>query len=191
MRFSLQGFGVAAALAVAVGLSACGSNLGGTTSSLGGSDGSGQGVSSLTAVSPPDAPPGITNDSPMARPASVAWVAARAKRCAFFFDPEKVRTSYFAYEARQPGADTAKIQSVYDNTYQLILAKTSSDEAYCTEKRNSDIKADLGRVLAADYTPNLPKPMMVANCGMFGCGKEQGKFEAKEFFKEQSKKTGF
>ena len=188
MRFNLNGLGAVTVLSLAVVLTACGSNLGGTTASVGGD---GTGVTGLTAVSAPDAPPGITNDSPMARPASVAWISARAKRCAFFFDPDKVRTAYLAYEGRQTGQDFAKVQSVYDNTYKLILAKTSSDEGYCTEKRSADIKADLARVLAADYSPNLPKPTMVANCGMFGCGKDQGKIEAKEFFKEQSKKTGF
>lgn len=192
MQLSLKSYGAATVMTLAAILSACSGNPGTTlTSALKGNDGPAQGVTGLTPVAPPDAPPGITNDSPMAKPASVAWTSARAKRCGFFFDPEKLRTTFLAAEGRQPGVDQAKVQSVYDNTYKLIFAKTSADEDYCTERRSADIKAELARLLAGDYTPNLPKPIMVANCGMFGCAKEQGEFEAKKFFKEVDRKSGF
>ncbi|MDX2204029.1 MAG: hypothetical protein NW223_14860 [Hyphomicrobiaceae bacterium] len=191
MHLSLKSPAVATLLTLAAILSACSGDSGGTLTSALKGGGSTQGVTGFKAVSPPDAPPGITNDNPMARPASVAWTSARAKRCGFFFDPDKLRTTFLASEARQPGVDQAKVQSTYDNTYKLIFATTSADQDYCTDKRSADIKAELARHLAGDFTPNLPKPIMVANCGMFGCGKEQQEFEAKKFFKEQDKKTGF
>ncbi len=190
MHSNLKGIGAATVLTLAAIVSACSGNPG-STSSLQGTDGTGTGVTGLTPVMPPDAPPGITNDSPMARPASVAWTSARAKRCAFFFDPDKLRTNYLAFEGRQPGQDLAKVTSTYDNTYKLILAKTSSDEGYCTEKRTGDIKADLNRHLGGDFAPNLPKPTMVANCGMFGCAKPEGKIQSKEFFADQDRKRGY
>lgn len=191
MQLNLKAPVAAAALTIAAIASACSGNLGSNTTASTNASGSTTGVTGLTAVQPPDAPPGITNDNPMARPASVAWTSARAKRCGFFFDPDKLRTTYLGYEGRQPGLDQAKVQSVYDNTYKLIFAKTSSDEGYCTEKRSAEIKTELARHLGGDYAPNLPKPMMVANCGVFGCAKEDGKIEAKQFFAEQDKKRGF
>jgi len=158
-----------------------------------GSNGDGTGVTKLKAVMPEDAPPGITNESPMARPASAAYYTARAKRCGFFFDPVKTRASYIAYESRQPGQDLAKVEKVYDDTYKLITARVSADEGYCNEKRTAEIKAGLARLLANDFAPNLPKPTMVADCGPFGCGNSEHKpiKDTNEFFREQSKKTGF
>ncbi len=188
MTKSGKGMTVAALLLTTALCTGCGGSNPFTT----GANGDGTGVTKLTAVMPPDAPPGITNESPMARPASVAWTSARAKRCAFFFDPVKLRSTYLAYEGRQPGQDLAKVESVYDNTYKLILAKTTGEADYCSDKRSADIKAELARLLANDFSPNLPKPTMVANCGAFGCGNDHKKItDTNEFFREQSKKTGF
>lgn len=158
-----------------------------------GSNGDGTGVTKLKAVMPEDAPPGITNESPMARPASVAYVVARAKRCGFFFDAVKTRANYLSFESRQPGQELAKVEKVYEDSYKLVFARISADESYCTEARGTDIKAGLARVLANDFSPNLPKPTMVADCGPFGCGNSDHKpiKDTNEFFREQSKKTGF
>lgn len=158
-----------------------------------GSNGDGTGVARLKAVMPEDAPPGITNESPMARPASAAYFAARAKRCGFFFDPVKTRTNFLAAESRQPGQELGKAEKVYDDTYKLVLARVSSDEGYCTEARTADIKSGLAKLLANDFSPNLPKPKMVADCGTFGCGNTDHKpiKDTNEFFREQSRKTGF
>lgn len=156
-----------------------------TTSSTDGSP-----AMKMVAVMPEDAPPGITNDSPMARPASVAWTAARAQRCGFFFDPGKMKANYLAFESKQgtAGADLAKIEGVYDNTFKLILSKTSADANYCTDTRGQEIKANLARNLAGDFTPALPKPKMVADCGMFGCANPQQKIESKKLFSEMDKR---
>lgn len=180
---------LAAALLAATAVAGCGGGNVFTT----GSNGDGTGVTKLKAVMPPDAPPGITNDSPMARPASVAYVTARAKRCGFFFDPVKTRSNYLAFEARQPGQDVSKVEKIFDDSYKVVLARVSADESYCNETRSADIKAGLARLLANDYTPNLPKPTMVADCGPFGCGNSDHKpiTDAKEFWREQSKKTGY
>lgn len=142
------------------------------------------GVTSTTAVSPPDAPQGITNDSPLARPASVAWTAARAQRCGFFFDPAKLRTNYMAYESRQGTAveELGKIERTYDTTFKSIYEVVSAAANYCTDKRGLEIKADLTRHLAGDFNPNLPKPTMVANCGVLGCAKPEEKFDSKKFW---------
>jgi hypothetical protein len=185
MQGMIKGFGAATLLAVAAVHSGCG-NGSGATGSLFSNNTS---VQKLVPVSEPDAPPGINNDSPMARPASVAWTSARAKRCGFFFDPVKLRATYLAYESRQPGQDLAKIESTYDNIFKVISATVAGDADYCNESRSKDIKAELARHLAGDFNPNLPKPKMVADCGMWGCATPKGKLESKEFYKELDKRS--
>jgi hypothetical protein len=115
---------------------------------------------------PSDAPAVINNTDAMARPVQVAWTAARAQRCGFFFDPAKLKANYIAYEGKQGGAgeQLAKIQQTYDSTFQTTSTKVSADAGYCTDKKSAEIKVDLNRHLAGDYAPNLPKPK-VAHCG--------------------------
>ena len=100
-------------------------------------------------VMPADAPAavGLSNDNPMARPVGVAWTSARAKRCAFYFDPAKLRTTYLSYEGRQGagGEQYAKIEKAYDTTYRVTLEKTVGDPDYCSERKGGEIKADLER----------------------------------------------
>jgi hypothetical protein len=127
---------------------------------------------------------GMKNDDPMARPVGVAWVAARAKRCGFYFDPAKLRTSYLAWERGQGGAadQYAKIESTYDTTFKRTYDMVAVDASYCTEYRGSEIKGDLQRYLGGDYSPNLPKPKVVANCGFFGCNSSDVPFGGKGFW---------
>ncbi len=141
---------------------------------------------------PADAPAavGLSNDDPMARPVAVAWTAARAKRCAFYFDPAKLRTTYLSYEGRQGagGEQYAKIEKAYDTTYRVTLEKTVGDPDYCSERKGGEIKADLERYLAGDYTPNLPKAKPIASCGFWGCQSSQDEqFSSKKFWEEQAK----
>jgi hypothetical protein len=147
-----------------------------------------------TSVLPPDAPTAMSNEDPMARPISVAWTAARAKRCAFLFDSAKLRTTYLGYESRQAtGEQYAKIEKTYDATYRLTSEKISQEVDYCTDRKALQIKSDLERYLAGDYTPNLPKPKAVASCGFFGCpSKEEEPWDTKSFWieKERNPSTG-
>ena len=149
-------------------------------------------TTSSTSVLPPDAPAAVSNDDPMARPVAVAWTSARAKRCGFYFDPAKLRTSYLAYEARQAsGEQYAKIEKTYDTTYKTTSEKVSQDVDYCSDRKALEIKTDLERHLAADYSPNLPKPKIVASCGVFGCAPSQDEnFNSKKFWTDQSKQPG-
>jgi hypothetical protein len=145
-----------------------------------------------TSVLPPDAPVAISNDDPMARPVAVAWTSARAKRCGFYFDPAKLRTTYLGYESRQAaGEQYAKIEKTYDATYKATSEKVSLDVDYCSERKALEIKADLERHLAGDYTPNLPKPKIVATCGFLGCATAPDQpFNTKKFWSDQSKEPG-
>jgi hypothetical protein len=155
--------------------------------------GCGGGPSGLTTgATAADAQSGdMTNENPMARPFAVAWTSARAKRCGFYFDPAKLRSSYLAYESQHgvAGEQLAKIQNVYDSTFNSVSTRISADPDYCSDRKGADIKADLQRYLAGDYTPNLPKPKAVASCGFFGCGDTSSSsdkpFDSKEFWKKQ------
>ena len=156
--------------------------------------GCGGGASGLTtgATLPADAPAGgINNEHPLARPISVAWTSARARRCGFHFDPAKLRASYLAYEAQQgaAGDQLAKIQSSYDSTVNTISTRINGDPDYCTDRKGADIKADLQRHLAGNFTPNLPKAKADTSCGFFGCPSSPSSadkpFDSKDFWKKQ------
>lgn len=168
------GLGAAFLLAVTALQAGCGSNAGGLTT---GSAATG------------DAPGGFSNEDPRARPVAVAWTAARAKRCGFFFDPAKLRTAYLAYEARQgaAGEPFMKIERSYDSTFKNISDRISGEADYCSDKKGIEIKADLQRHLAGDFTPNFPKPKVAESCGFFGCGSgaSDEPFSSKDFWKKQ------
>ena len=74
-----------------------------------------------------------------------------------------------------------------------ISGRVSANPDYCTDKKSAEIKADLTRHLAGDYTPNLPKPKVETSCGgLFGgpcdSGQTDEKFEAKKFYDELDKR---
>jgi hypothetical protein len=149
-------------------------------------------TTSSTSVLPPDAPTAMSNEDPLARPIAVAWTSARAKRCGFYFDPAKLRTTYLGYESRQAvGEQYAKIEKTYDATYRVTSEKISQEVDYCTDRKAFEIKTDLERHLAGDYTPNLPKPKAVASCGFFGCASTQEQpFDSKKFWSDKEKQAG-
>ena len=140
--------------------------------------------------------PAVTSQDPMARPIQVAWTSARAQRCGFYFDPAKLKASYLSYETRQgaAGEQLGKLQNTYDTTFKSISARVSADPDYCTDKKGTEIKADLQRHLAGDFTPNLPKPKTADPCGFFGCPTSSDpdeKFNAKKMFDDlERKKNG-
>jgi hypothetical protein len=168
-------------LAGAVGLAACSSGASGLLT----------GTSTLSAG---DAPGGITNENPMARPIGVALTSARAKRCGFYFDPGKLRASYLAFEARQSnGEQLAKSEKSYDATFKVISERVSDEADYCTDQKSAAIKADLARYLQGDFTPNFPKAKVVESCGFFGCNPTANpdeKLDVKKFWQDQAVKNG-
>ncbi len=152
---------------------------------------SGSGGVTTSSVAAADSPGLIANDDPLARPVAVAWTSARAKRCAFYFDPAKLKVNYLAYERTQgaAGDQLAKLERSYDTTYKGTADRIGADPGYCTSSKGLEIKADLQRYLAGDYTPNLPKAKQVANCGFFGCGVQMSDepFDSKKFWSDKDK----
>jgi hypothetical protein len=106
----------------------------------------------------PAAAPVIRND-PTSRALYVSRVAAKAQRCGFNFDADKLKSRFLAAEGAAPGADVAELAKL-DKVYAVSLSGTTkavrADEAYCTDARTAHMKADLARHLAGDYSPGEP-----------------------------------
>lgn len=145
--------------ATGLALAGCGSNALTTASLTGGetppaaSAGSPTGA---TAALPPSPPP----SDPTSRAVQVGATSARASRCGFYFDPVKLRTNFLAAEAAQgAGPDQLqKIEREYDHIRGAVLKATTAEADYCNKPRANEIKTDLNRHLAGDFTPTPKKP---------------------------------
>jgi hypothetical protein len=193
-RFSISRFSNVARTLMAVGgascmLAACG-NSGGGQSNLS--------TASILGEAPASASgdrPGVTKDDPMARPVQVAWTSARAQKCGFNFDANRLKSSYITYEQGQ-GADATRLGSI-DKTYDMTVGKIKGTIAdantYCTDKQSAAIKSDLTRHLAGNYEPNFPEDKKVAGGGLFG-GLEPvkvDKFDANQIWRDlEDRKNG-
>ena len=125
----------------------------------------------------------IKND-PLTRTLQVARIAARAQRCGFNFDPQRLKANLMASEGAQPGADTAelgKLDQVYTSAFNGTLRAVTKDEDYCSDSRNAHIKSELARHLAGDFTPGtqFKDPNEKAAGGLFeGWGSGGGNYKA-------------
>jgi len=92
------------------------------------------------------------------RLAQVASTSARAQRCSFYFDPNQLKASYLAAEqAEATPEQMQKLDREYDVLRAKVLSAIASDDGYCTEGRNRDIKASLTRHIAGDFNPPQTK----------------------------------
>jgi hypothetical protein len=105
-----------------------------------------------------DGKPATPTADPPARAFQVGTASARAVKCGFNFDPGKLKANYLAYEKQQaPGQDTAKIERIYDVSFNGVAKAVAAEGDYCSDAKTRKIKADLTRHLAGDYTPNAPE----------------------------------
>ena len=142
-----------------------------------------------------EAPGAVPPESPLARPTAVAWTSARAEKCGFYFDSAKLRANYLAYEAKQSTPDQlGKAQQAYDSTFKVIGQRVAADPDYCSDRKSADIKAELTRHLAGDFTA---KPVAVAkkeeNCGWLGWGctpatRPDDKWDSEKWWKDEERK---
>jgi hypothetical protein len=117
----------------------------------------------------PTADPSSVND-PTNRAFQVGTVSAKAIKCGFNFDPAKLKINYLNYErSLASGADMAKIEKVYDVSFNGVAKAVAGDADYCSDAKTKAIKADLARHLAGDYSP-APRPKVAAedSDGIFG-----------------------
>lgn len=107
----------------------------------------------------PAAPAGPVS-TPTTRALQVGATAARATKCGYNFDAGKLRSNFLAAEATQaPGADQANVQKTYDTAYAGVSKAASTKSDYCSTSKTREIKADLTRHLAGDYSPSPPEPV--------------------------------
>jgi hypothetical protein len=105
-----------------------------------------------TTGSTPDPPPPAT---PEQRAAQVGATSARAVKCGYNFDPARLRANYLAAEA-QFGTSVeqlGKVEKAYDTINGKVAGEIARDGGYCTEAKTREIKADLTRHMAGDYSP--------------------------------------
>lgn len=142
-------------LFAAAGLSGCSGSSGLSTASvLGGGD--------------KPAAPAVAENSPTLRALQVGATAARAGKCGYNFDGNKLRANFLASEAAQaPGADQSNVIKTYDTAYAGVTKAAASQPGYCSDSKTKDIKADLTRHLAGDYTPSPPKRVVEEDSGLF------------------------
>jgi hypothetical protein len=175
---------LAALLATGAALAGCSGNTGLTTSS----------VSGTAATTANAAPPAPTHDV-TSRALQVGSTAARATKCGYNFDPVKLKANFLASEGKINPADVAKAEQVYNVAYNGVMKGVAAKPNYCTDTKTAEIKEDLGRHLAGDFTPRPPK-VEVAEPGFFdswgdGNGSESGpKFGTSDWWDKQAEKKG-
>jgi hypothetical protein len=115
---------------------------------------------------PKAADPGSIND-PTNRAFQVGTVSAKAIKCGFNFDPAKLKNNYLGYERTlAPGTDLAKVERIYDVSFNGIAKAVAGDSDFCSEEKTKAIKVDLSRHLAGDYTPAI-RPKAPEQDGVF------------------------
>ncbi|MGE0765366.1 MAG: hypothetical protein AB7L90_02785 [Hyphomicrobiaceae bacterium] len=142
-----------ACVALALALGACSSGNALTTASFFGS-------SKEKAAAPAPTP-----ESMIDRVVHVGTTSARAQRCGYVFDPAALRQSYLAFESQQGNTpeQLARAEKSYDYTFASVAKASAADADYCSETKTADIKRDLNRALAGDYSTSIRKP--AANVG--------------------------
>ncbi len=91
------------------------------------------------------------------RALQVGTTAARATKCGYNFDPAKLKANFLAAEAKINPADVPKAEQVYTVANNGIVRAVATKADYCTPSKTAEIKEDLTRHLAGDYSPRPPK----------------------------------
>lgn len=134
-----------AAIALAGTLMACSGGGGMTTASL---------------LGTPEKPP---VDPGVERALHSAAISARASKCGYNFDPNRLRETFLASEAANGATpeQMVKLGQSYDFTRETVSKQIKSPEEYCTGARTREVSTALQKQLAGDfkapYKPPLPK----------------------------------
>ena len=120
---------------------------------------SGISTGSILGVSSPKAP---AAEDPTTRAINVAATSAKAVRCGFNFDPERLKASYLASETGRglPADQLPRLTQSYDFSFQSVSKSIPNASAYCSDDVAREIKSDLSRNLAGDFS--VPASRIVA-----------------------------
>jgi hypothetical protein len=110
--------------------------------------------------------------------------SARAARCGYNFDPNRLRHAYIAYETAQGGSpdELAKAEKAFDYTRTSLAAKIAKEEDFCSEAKTKEIKAALTKQLAGDFTTPPKKPEVQVPSGWFGSAGSQQPMDREKIF---------
>jgi len=117
-------------------------------------------TSLFTGSAKPSAAAGATPAPPLAKPSDralqVAATSARASRCGYNFDPQRLRASYIASESQAgvPAPEIATLEKLYDITRDRVAKSITDTETFCNDEQTAVIKRDLNRHMAGDFAPN-------------------------------------
>ena len=105
--------------------------------------------------------------TPEQRASQVASTSARAQKCGYNFDPVRLRTNFLAAEA-QAGTQAdqlAKAEKTYDIINSAMSKAVAGDADYCNDGKTKQIKADLTRHLAGDFSVPSTKKIVKQDKG--------------------------
>lgn len=169
-----------------------------STGSVSGGDSATAGSAATPAVAAP-AESAVKND-PTQRAFQVGSTSARAVKCGFFFDPVKLKQQFLAAETTQgtAAADMAKVEKIYDISFNGISRGIAEKQDYCSQAKSKEIKSDLTRHLAGDYTPRQTKQVAAKDEGGFFSSLFDGADEVEngpkmgtdEWWQKQNEKIG-
>lgn len=93
--------------------------------------------------------------TPTDRAFQVGSVSARAVKCGYNFDAQRLKAAYLAHEigVGAGNTDMARIEKIYDVAYTGVLKAAAAEPDYCSGRKTDEIKADLTRLLAGDFDP--------------------------------------
>jgi hypothetical protein len=171
-NLAIRAFLVTAAL----GLTACGNGGGVTTGSLFGSS-----------------QPKPVTDERTERALEVAATSARASRCGYNFNAAKLRQAYLAYETAHGGTpeQVAKVEKVFDYTHTSLAQKIAKEEDFCSEAKTKDIKANLTKNLAGDFSATPKQVVAEVPSGWFSAPLRNEPLDREKIFDPMaSRRTG-
>jgi hypothetical protein len=104
------------------------------------------------------------------RVVQVAAVSARAAKCGFNFDPADLKTSFMTAEATQAADQAAldRTEREYDTIRGKVATAISKEPDFCSDSKTREIKTELTRHLAGDFSPKQVKvadPSLLAAAG--------------------------
>lgn len=111
-------------------------------------------------------------DTPTNRAIQVGITSARATKCGFNFDSAKLKSGFLASQAQagSPVDEMAKLEKVYQSSYNAVARAAAQREGYCNPQRVQMTKADLSQLLAGNFAPQRMHPKEEDEPGLFSFG---------------------
>ena len=122
-------------------------------------------------ATPAQAPAAAVVEQPSDRAIHAGAVSARALKCGYVFDPVKLQANFLASEAQrgtQP-AELENLKRIYNYTSTKVASAVAGKDDYCTTTQTNQIKGDLNRQLAGNFSAPQAKKVATGS-GWFDVG---------------------